>query len=300
MAGSDAVTIGKCTIAEANPRFWLLGLHLGVLVARPAPSRISLKADSGSISRANRSSGRSLCHVFQPNGVDFEGQSVFLRTQRLVFRSSTRRSAPSKAALGTLARHHFNGAFAPSHRPPTHERRFQHYGSSNHRRRSPGVGFNPFDTVFMNDPDAVLLGPVTRVHLLLSILGAGSSLATTTSCRSYATPNCFCSKDILSITELLSPEVIELFGDEIPMEGTLIGRPTGSHPVAKRHGVFLHRQQRGVTRGDDPLRVRRARRRYGEGFGPDLLSQFSYPLPLRIVALLLACRRRPCPRCVEG
>jgi len=32
-------------------------------------------------------------------------------------------------------------------------------------------------------------------------------------------PELFCSKDILSITELLSPEVIELFGDEIPMEG---------------------------------------------------------------------------------
>jgi len=71
----------------------------------------------------------------------------------------------------------------------------------------------------MNDPTRCWLGPVTR--------GPPSSLDP----RCWIItryddvvsvlrdPELFCSKDILSITELLSPEVIELFGDEIPMEG---------------------------------------------------------------------------------
>ena len=57
---------------------------------------------------------------------------------------------------------------------PTIERRPQHHGSPNHRREHPlESAFNPYDTVFMTDPDAVLARARDEGTIFFSpILGA--------------------------------------------------------------------------------------------------------------------------------
>ncbi len=90
--------------------------------------------------------------------------------------------------------------------------------------------FNPFDTVFMTDPDETLARARDAGTIFFSpILGAWIVTRYDDVVSVLRDPTLFCSKEILSITELLSPEVIELFGDEIPMEGTLIGVDPPDH-----------------------------------------------------------------------
>ena len=104
-------------------------------------------------------------------------------------------------------------------------------------------------------------------------------------------PELFCSKEILSITELLSPEVLELFGDEIPMEGTLIGVDPPDHTRlrAVMESSFTAEQRR-VARGDDPLGLRGARRRDRTGRAPTSQS---------VLVSVAAARRRAAPRHAE-
>src|SRR3984957_8436591 len=84
--------------------------------------------------------------------------------------------------------------------------------------------FNPFDTGFMTEPDAVLARARDEGTIFFSpIMNAWIVTRYDHVVSVLRDPELFCSKEILSITELLSPEVLELFGDEIPMEGTLIG-----------------------------------------------------------------------------
>src|ERR1700727_2649286 len=90
--------------------------------------------------------------------------------------------------------------------------------------------FNPFDTGFMTEPDAVLARARDEGTIFLRpIMHAGILTRYGHAVWVLREPELFCSKEILSITELLSPEVIELFGDEIPMEGTLIGVDPPDH-----------------------------------------------------------------------
>jgi cytochrome P450 len=162
--------------------------------------------------------------------------------------------------------------------------------------------FNPFDTVFMTDPDAVLTRARNEGSIFFSpILNAWIVTRYDDVVSVLRDPELFCSKEILSITELLSPEVIELFGDEIPMEGTLIGVDPPDHTrlravmeasfttsnVASHEAMIRYACEELV----DALAA---------GSGADLLSQFSYPLPLRVVALLLGMPKKAMPSLRRG
>jgi cytochrome P450 len=162
--------------------------------------------------------------------------------------------------------------------------------------------FNPFDTVFMTDPDAVLARARDAGTIFFSpILNAWIVTRYDDVVSVLRDPELFCSKDILSINELLSPEVLELFGDEIPMEGTLIGVDPPDHT-----------RLRAVMEGSftaSSVASHEAMIRYAceelvdeltKGSSADLLSQFSYPLPLRVVALLLGMPKKAMPSLRRG
>ena len=162
--------------------------------------------------------------------------------------------------------------------------------------------FNPFDTVFMNDPDAVLARARDEGSTFFSpILGAWIITRYDDVVSVLRDPELFCSKDILSITELLSPEVIELFGDEIPMEGTLIGVDPPDHT---RLRSVMESSFTASSVASHEAMIRYACEELvdamAKGSGADLLSQFSYPLPLRIVALLLGMPKKAMPSLRRG
>jgi cytochrome P450 len=162
--------------------------------------------------------------------------------------------------------------------------------------------FNPFDTAFMTEPDAVLARARDEETIFFSpIMNAWIVTRYDHVVSVLRDPELFCSKEILSITELLSPEVIELFGDEIPMEGTLIGVDPPDHTrlrsvmessftassVASHEAMIRYACEELV----DAMQERNS---------ADLLSQFSYPLPLRVVALLLGMPKRAMPSLRRG
>jgi cytochrome P450 len=164
------------------------------------------------------------------------------------------------------------------------------------------TAFNPFDTVFMTDPDAVLTRARNEESIFFSpILGAWIVTRYDDVVSVLRDPELFCSKEILSITELLSPEVIDLFGDQIPMEGSLIGVDPPDHT-----------RLRGVMEGSftaSAVASHEAMIRYAcdelvdaimAGSSADLLSQFSYPLPVRVVALLLGFPKKAMPSLRRG
>lgn len=162
--------------------------------------------------------------------------------------------------------------------------------------------FNPFDTVFMTAPDAVLARARDAETIFFSpILGAWIVTRYDDVVSVLRDPELFCSKEILSITELLSPEVIELFGDEIPMEGTLIGvdRPDHTRLRSVMESSFTASavaSHEAMIRFACDVLVDGIER----GSSADLLSQFSYPLPLRVVALLLGMPKRAMPSLRRG
>src|SRR5580704_6564892 len=138
--------------------------------------------------------------------------------------------------------------------------------------------FNPFDTVFMTDPDAVLARARDAGTIFFSpILGAWIVTRYDDVVSVLRDPGLFCSKEILSITELLSPEVIELFGDEIPMEGTLIGVDPPDHTRLRNvmEGSFT---PSAVSSHDAMIRWSCEELVDGiaQGTSADLFSQFSY------------------------
>jgi cytochrome P450 len=98
-------------------------------------------------------------------------------------------------------------------------------------------------------------------------------------------PERFPSKDILSIKDLLSPEVVAYFGDKIPMEGTLIGVDPPQH--TRLRGVLQKAFSPGKIGQIEP-ELRTLVHRIVEHMRPegtaDLLSQLAYPLPLETIA----------------
>ncbi|HUZ42715.1 MAG TPA: cytochrome P450 [Acidimicrobiales bacterium] len=162
--------------------------------------------------------------------------------------------------------------------------------------------FNPFDTVFMTDPDAVLARARDEGSIFFSpIMNAWIVTRYDDVVSILRDPELFCSKDILSIIELLSPEVIELFGDEIPMEGTLIGVDPPDHTRLRSVMESSFTPSSVATHG---AMIRWACDELVDGFehgtSADLLSQFSYPLPLRVVALLLGMPKKAMPSLRRG
>jgi cytochrome P450 len=162
--------------------------------------------------------------------------------------------------------------------------------------------FNPFDKVFMTDPDAVLARARDAGTIFFSpILNAWIVTRYDDVVSVLRDPELFCSKEILSINELLSPEVLELFGDEIPMEGTLIGVDPPDHTRlrAVMEGSFtassVASHEAMIRHACDELVAGLMK-----GSSADLLSQFSYPLPLRVVALLLGMPKKAMPSLRRG
>lgn len=162
--------------------------------------------------------------------------------------------------------------------------------------------FNPFDTVFMTDPDAVLKRARDDATIFFSpILNAWIVTKYDDVVSVLRDPELFCSKEILSITELLSPEVIELFGDEVPMEGTLIGVDPPDH-TRLRSVMESSFTPSSVAAHESMIRYACEELVDGmaNGHSADLLSQFSYPLPLRVVALLLGFPKKAMPSLRRG
>ena len=162
--------------------------------------------------------------------------------------------------------------------------------------------FNPYDTVFMTNPDAVLNRARVEGTVFYSpILGAWIVTRYDHVVSVLRDPELFCSKEILSISELLSPEVIELFGDQIPMEGTLIGVDPPDH--TRLRGVMESSFTASSVASHEAM-IRYACEGIVDGFAShssaDLLSQFSYPLPLRVVALLLGFPKKAMPSLRRG
>lgn len=162
--------------------------------------------------------------------------------------------------------------------------------------------FNPFDTAFMTDPDAVLERARSQGSIFFSpIMNAWIVTRYDDVVSVLRDPELFCSKDILSINELLSPEVIELFGDEIPMEGTLIGVDPPDH-TRLRSVMESSFTPSSVATHEAMIRWACDELVDGieQGTSADLLSQFSYPLPLRVVALLLGMPKKAMPSLRRG
>jgi cytochrome P450 len=162
--------------------------------------------------------------------------------------------------------------------------------------------FNPYDTAFMTDPDAVLARARDEEAIFFSpILGAWIVTRYDHVVSVLRDPELFGSREILSITELLSPEVIELFGDEIPMEGTLIGVDPPDHT---RLRSVMESSFTASSVASHEAMIRNACEELVDGFAgassADLLSQFSYPLPLRVVALLLGFPKKAMPSLRRG
>src|ERR1700722_946558 len=162
--------------------------------------------------------------------------------------------------------------------------------------------FNPFDTGFMTHPDAVLARARDEDSIFFSpIMNAWIVTRYDDVVSVLRDPELFCSKDILSINELLSPEVIELFGDEIPMEGTLIGVDSPDH-TRLRSVMESSFTPSSVATHEAMIRWACDELVDGieQGTSADLLSQFSYPLPLRVVALLLGMPKKAMPSLRRG
>jgi len=163
-------------------------------------------------------------------------------------------------------------------------------------------GFNPFDPVFIQDPaplldyarreapvffsPAVNAWVVTRFEDIEAIL---------------RDPLRFTSKDILSITDLLSPEVRDLVGDRIPMEGTLIGVDGEMHTRLRRvlnHAFTTKRiaeLEVDVTALTHDLLTDFRRRG-----SADLVSEICYSLPLWTISRLIGIPDDEISMCRQG
>jgi cytochrome P450 len=162
--------------------------------------------------------------------------------------------------------------------------------------------FNPFDVAFMTNPDEVLTRARDEESIFFSpIMNAWIVTRYDDVVSVLRDPELFCSKEILSINELLSPEVIELFGDEIPMEGTLIGVDPPDH-TRLRSVMESSFTPSSVATHEAMVRWACDELVDGimQGSSADLLSQFSYPLPLRVVALLLGMPKKAMPSLRRG
>jgi cytochrome P450 len=153
--------------------------------------------------------------------------------------------------------------------------------------------FNPFDTGFMTVPGAVLAEAREESPVFFSpIINSWVVTRYEDVVRILREPSQFLSKDILSIVDLLRPEIIQLFGDEIPMEGTLIGVDEPDHgrlrkvlqPGLSPEAIAAYEPM--IRARCDILIDNMARASRG-----DLVSQFAYPLPLNVISEIIGTPR---------
>jgi cytochrome P450 len=149
--------------------------------------------------------------------------------------------------------------------------------------------FNPFDAEFMLDPgpvleyarrsDPVFFSPLVNAWVVSRYDDVAGVLRD---------PDRFTSKEILSIKDLLSPEVSAYFGDKIPMEGTLIGVDRPQHTRLRRvlQQAFTPGQVNQLEPGLGTLVGGIVERIRPEGTA-DLLRELAYPLPLVTISRLI-------------
>ncbi|MGC2169015.1 MAG: cytochrome P450 [Acidimicrobiales bacterium] len=155
------------------------------------------------------------------------------------------------------------------------------------------TAFNPFDTAFMTVPGPVLAEARAESPVFFSpFLNAWVVTRYDDVAAVLREPGRFISKEVISIVELLSPEILELFGDEIPMEGTLIGVDDPDHGRLRRvlqpglnpESVATHEP---MIRARCHILIDAMMR----GNHSDLVSQFAYPLPLHVMSEVIGMPR---------
>ncbi|HVB71808.1 MAG TPA: cytochrome P450 [Acidimicrobiales bacterium] len=169
-------------------------------------------------------------------------------------------------------------------------------------RREVAEAFNPLDSAFAQDPGPVLaaarrdepvfFAPAVNAWVVTRFSDVEAILRD---------PRRFTNKDILSIDELLSPEVKALVSGRIPMEGTLSGldgdthtrlRRVLSHAFSTKRIAELELEVSDLTWGLlEPLR------RHGTS---DLVDELCYPLPLVTITRLIGIPDEELPLFRQG
>jgi cytochrome P450 len=155
------------------------------------------------------------------------------------------------------------------------------------------TAFNPFDTTFMTIPGSVLADARSESPVFFSpFFNAWVVTRYDDVAAILREPERYISKEVLSIVELLSPEIIELFGDEIPMEGTLTGVDEPDH--ARLRKVLQPGLNPEAVAAYEPMIRARCdillddMMRSDQG---DLVTQFAYPLPLHVISEIIGMPR---------
>jgi cytochrome P450 len=164
------------------------------------------------------------------------------------------------------------------------------------------TAFNPLDPAFVQNP-APLFAYARREEPVFFSSAVNAWVVTRFEDVEAVLrdPRRFTSKDVLSITDLLSPEVRELVGDKIPMEGTLTGLDGEIHTRLRRvlnHAFTTKRiaeLEVDVTELADGLLTDFRRRG-----SADLVSEFCYSLPLWTITRLIGIPDEEMPMCRQG
>jgi cytochrome P450 len=162
--------------------------------------------------------------------------------------------------------------------------------ASHDQRSTPrGTEFNPLDPSFMASPapffqsareqEPVFFAPAVNAWVITRYEDIDLILRT---------PNIFTSKDVISINDLLSPEVKEHLRGVVPMEGTLIGFDQPEHTKLRRVLSHAFTPSR-ITDQTAPIAntIHRMLDVIKDDHEADLLSALCYPLPLDTISQLI-------------
>jgi cytochrome P450 len=165
--------------------------------------------------------------------------------------------------------------------------------SEQHASPSVAEEFNPFFGPFVDDPAPVFARARAEEPVFFSpVLNSWVVTRYQDVVTAVRDPERFSSFEILSIRDLLSPEVAERFGDEIPMEGTLIGLDPPAHTRLRRimQDTFTPSRVAGWEKEVESLAgefVDAMVDAAGAGRQADLISSVLFPLPLTVVLRLI-------------
>jgi cytochrome P450 len=153
--------------------------------------------------------------------------------------------------------------------------------------------FNPFFGPFVDDPAPVFARARAEEPVFFSpVLNSWVVTRYQDVVTVVRDPARFSSFEILSISDLLSPEVAALFGDEIPMEGTLIGLDPPAHTRLRRimQNTFtptrVARWEKEIETLAEAL-IDRMVDGAGDAQAADLIASVLFPLPLTVVLRLI-------------
>lgn len=172
-----------------------------------------------------------------------------------------------------------------------HSARKAVYGDAVSDLEAPAAAFNPFGGPSVEDPGPVFEQARREEPVFYSpVIGSWVVTRYDDVAAVLRDPDRFSSREILSIRDLLSPEVAARFGDEVPMEGTLIGLDPPVHTRLRRvmQDAFSPRRVAGMAPGIRELAESLVDAMVAGGDGQaDLLASFAFPLPLTVVLRLI-------------